>query len=58
MMKSINEKPPKVKLQKGDIDLIKAEDYHPYYLLKLLKDPYETEGVVSGDYNHEFPLLN
>ena len=34
----------------GDIAFIKTGDNHPYYLLKLTKDPYVTEGVVSDDY--------
>ena len=46
------------KLIKGDIALIKTGDDHPYYLLKLSNDPYETEGVVSDDYNHDFPPLH
>ena len=33
-------------------------DNHPYYLLKLLRDPFRTETTVSDDYNHEFPPLH
>ena len=46
------------KLIQGDIAVIVTGDDHPYYLLKLLKDPYETEGTLSDDYNHEFPPLH
>ena len=42
----------------GDIALIKTGDDHSHYLLKSSKDPYETEGVVSDDYNREFPPLH
>lgn len=28
-----------------------------YYLLKLSKDPYETEKILSDDYKHESPRL-
>ena len=42
-------------IQEGDIAVIKTGDDHPYYLLKLLRDPFETEATISDDYNHEFP---
>ena len=29
--------------------LFKTGDYHSYYLLKLSKNPYKNEGVVSDD---------
>ena len=33
---------------------IKTGDNYPYYLLKLKKDPYVMEDVVSDDYGHVF----
>lgn len=42
----------------GDIAVIKTGDDHPYYLLKLTKEPYETKTLVTDDYNHEFPPLH
>ena len=45
-------------IKEGDLALIKTGDDHPYYLLKLSKDPYETERVVSDDYHHNFPPLH
>ena len=39
----------------GDIAVIKTGDNYPYYLLKLLREPFETEATTSDDYNHEFP---
>ena len=42
----------------GDIALIKTGDHHPYYLLKLIKDPYVTEDIVSDDYGHLVPPLH
>ena len=42
-------------IQKGDIAVIKTGDDHPYYLLKLTKEPYETEELVRDDYGHDFP---
>ena len=45
-------------IREGDIAVIKTGDDHPYYLLKLLRDPFETETTVSDDYNHEFPPLH
>ena len=45
------------KLIQGDVAAMETGDDHPYYLLKLLQDPYETEGTLSDDYNHEFPPL-
>ena len=41
-------------IEKGDIAAIKSEDDHPYYLLKLMKDPFEVETVLKDDYNHVF----
>ena len=38
----------------GDIALIKIA-HHPYYLLKLMKDPYITDDVVSEDYGYVVP---
>ena len=35
--------------------MIKTGDDHSYYLLKLTKDPYETDEEVIDDYNHTFP---
>ena len=32
--------------------LFKTGDYHSYYQLKLSKNPYKNEGVVSDDCNH------
>ena len=40
---------------KGDIAVIKTGDDHPYYLLKLTKDPYETQETITDSYNHKFP---
>ena len=40
---------------KGDIAVIKTGDDHPYYLLKLTKDPYETQETITYSYNHKFP---
>ena len=45
-------------IRNGDIAVIKTGDDHPYYLLKLLRDPFETETTVSDDYIHEFPPLH
>lgn len=42
-------------IKKGDIAVIKSQDDYPYYLLKMLKDPFEVETFLKGDYNHEFP---
>ena len=39
----------------GDIALIKTGDNHPYYLLKLTKDLYVMEDVVSDDYGNVNP---
>ena len=39
----------------GDIAVIKTGDDHPYYLLKLTKDLYETQETVTDSYNHKFP---
>ena len=38
-----------------DIAFIKTWDNHPYYLLKLGKDPYVTENVVSDDWGYVIP---
>lgn len=35
--------------------MIKSQDDYPHYLLKMLKDPFEVETLLKGDYNHEFP---
>ena len=43
---------------KGDIAVIKTGDDHPYYLLKLTKDPYETQETITDSYNHYFPLYH
>ena len=43
---------------KGDIAVIKTGDDHPYYLLKLMKDPYETQETITDSYNHKFPLYH
>ena len=32
---------------KGDIAIIKTGDDHPYYLLKLMKDPDETQETIT-----------
>ena len=40
---------------KGDIAVIKTGDDHPYYLLKLTKDPYETQETITDSYNYKFP---
>ena len=45
-------------IQSGDIALIKTGDDHPYYLLKLTTEPYETESAVVDDYGHDFPPLH
>ena len=42
-------------IQNGDIAVIKTGDDHPYYLLKLTKESYETEELVKDDYGHDFP---
>ena len=45
-------------IQSGDMALIKTGDDHPYYLLKLTREPYETESAVVDDYGHDFPPLH
>ena len=45
-------------IQEGDIAVIKTGDDHPYYLLKLTKDPYETMSFTTDGYGHEFPPLH
>ena len=42
-------------LQEGDVAVIRSGDeYHPYYLLKLNCNPFETTGTMD-DYRQEFP---
>ena len=41
---------------KGDIAVIKTGDDHPYYLLKLTKDQYETPETITDSYNHKFTV--
>ena len=43
---------------KGDIAVIKTGDDHPYYLLKLRKDLYETQEIITDSYNHKSPLYH
>ena len=45
-------------IQSGDIALIKTGDDHPYYLLKLTREPYETQAVAVDDYGNDFPPLH
>ena len=40
---------------KGDIAVIKTGDDHPYYLLKLMKDPYQTQETITDSYNRTSP---
>ena len=43
-------------LQEGDIAVIRSGDeYHPYYLLKLDGNPFETEDDITNKYKHTFP---
>ena len=44
-------------IRNGDIAVIKTSDDHPYYLLKLSKDPYKTSEIVVDDYKHQIPPL-
>ena len=37
--------------------MIKPSDDHPYYLFKLSRDPFQTDKVLTDDYNHQFPPL-
>ena len=45
-------------IQEADIAVIKTGDDHPYYLLKLTKDPYKTTSLTTDGYGHEFPPLH
>ena len=45
-------------IQEGDITVMKTDDDHPYYHLKLLANPYGTEEMVTDDYHHQFPLAH
>ena len=43
-------------IAKGDTDVIKTgDDDSHHYLLKLTKDPHETEHAVCDGCNHKFP---
>ena len=43
-------------IAKGDTGVIKTgDDDSHHYLLKLTKDPQETEHTVCDGYNHKFP---
>ena len=43
-------------IAKGDTDVIKTgDDDSHHYLLKLTKDPHETEHTVCDGCNHKFP---
>ena len=41
-------------IQVRDIAVIKTNEDHPYHLLKLLENPYETEEMVIDDYQYQF----
>ena len=44
-------------LREGDIAVIKTSNDYPYYLLKLSRDPFQTNVVQTDDFNHQFPSL-
>ena len=41
-------------IQAGDFAVIKTGDDHPYYLLMLTSEPYETLSETTDDYKHTF----
>ena len=44
-------------LHAGDIAVIRSGDeYHPFYLLKLNDNPFETVENITDDYHHSFPM--
>ena len=41
-------------LTKGDIAVVRSGADHPYYLLQIICEPYETQSDITDDYQHSF----